>query len=43
LIAKLKPGIKEELTFPAPAAGEYMFICTYPGHWQQMQGTFTVK
>jgi azurin len=39
----LKPGGKEELTFPAPAAGEYVFICTYPGHWQQMQGTFTVK
>jgi azurin len=39
----LKPGAKEEITFPAPAAGEYLFICTYPGHWQQMQGTFTVK
>jgi azurin len=39
----LKPGGKEEITFPAPVAGEYIFICTYPGHWQQMQGTFTVK
>ncbi len=39
----LKPGEKEEIIFPAPPAGEYQFVCTYPGHSKQMQGVFIVK
>lgn len=39
----LNPGEKEELTFPAPPAGEYQFVCTYPGHSQKMNGVFIVK
>ncbi len=39
----LKPGEKEEIVFPAPPAGEYQFVCTYPGHSQKMQGVFIVK
>ena len=34
---------KEEIIFPAPPAGEYQFVCTYPGHSKQMQGVFIVK
>ena len=37
------PGEKDEITFPAPPAGEYQYICTYPGHWQKMQGVLIVK
>ncbi len=33
-----------ELTFTVPdEPGEYMFICTIPGHWRVMQGTFIVE
>jgi azurin len=31
-----------EVTFTAPPAGTYPFICTYPGHYQTMHGTLTV-
>jgi azurin len=37
------PGEKDEITFPAPPPGEYQYICTYPGHWQKMQGILIVK
>lgn len=33
------PGEKTAVVFTMPAAGEYPFICTYPGHFQFMQGT----
>lgn len=36
------PGGKSEITFPAPAKGSYDFICTYPGHYQKMNGKFIV-
>ncbi|CAN5424827.1 plastocyanin/azurin family copper-binding protein [soil metagenome] len=39
----LAPGEKDELTFPAPPAGEYIYVCTFPGHAMQMQGVFTVN
>lgn len=39
----LKPGESEEIIFAAPPAGEYEFVCTYPGHWQAMHGTFIVE
>ena len=31
-------------TFTAPAAGNYIFLCTFPGHYVAgMKGTLTVK
>lgn len=36
-------GESEEVTFTAPAAGDYPFICTFPGHFAIMQGVMTVK
>lgn len=33
------PEEETEVTFTVPPAGEYPYICTYPGHWQTMQGT----
>jgi len=32
-----------EVTFKAPAAGEYTFICSFPGHFMLMKGVLTVK
>jgi len=37
-----QPGGQAEVTFTAPAAGTYTYICTFPGHYQTMHGTFTV-
>ena len=34
----LKPGESDTITFTAPPAGTYPFICTYPGHYPKMQG-----
>jgi len=39
----LKPGESETLTFDAPAAGKYTYICTFPGHNVLMKGTLTIK
>jgi len=40
----LEKGETEELEFTAPAAaGDYPFICTFPGHAGLMRGTITVK
>lgn len=33
------PGQRTAVVFTMPAVGEYPFICTYPGHFQFMQGT----
>lgn len=33
------PGQKTAVVLTMPPAGEYPFICTYPGHFQSMQGT----
>ena len=30
-------------TFTTPAAGDYEFICSYPGHWGMMKGKFITK
>ena len=30
-------------TFTTPAAGEYEFICSYPGHWGRMKGKFVTE
>lgn len=38
------PGETVEVTFTAPEeAGDYPYICTYPGHYMMMQGTMTVE
>ena len=34
-----EPHTKMAVIFTMPAAGEYPFICTYPGHFQTMRGT----
>ena len=39
----LEPGKSEDLVFPAPPVGNYEFVCTYPGHWQKMNGKFIVE
>lgn len=36
------PGKSTEVTFTAPAAGKYPYICTYPGHYIVMKGVLTV-
>lgn len=36
-------GESDSVTFTAPAAGSYPFICTFPGHFAIMQGVMTVK
>jgi uncharacterized protein len=40
----LEPSATYELTFTAPEEpGEYTFVCTIPGHWRVMYGTFIVE
>jgi azurin len=39
----LGPGESDTLTFTAPAAGEYPYVCTFPGHFAMRQGVMTVK
>ena len=36
------PGESQELRFPAPPAGAYQFVCTFPGHASGMTGEFQV-
>jgi len=47
VIAKTKsvgPGESDTITFTAPAAGTYDYICTFPGHVMAgMRGVLTVK
>jgi azurin len=36
-------GETARLNFPAPAKpGEYIFVCTFPGHWVRMYGVMLV-
>jgi azurin len=37
------PGKTVKVTFKAPPAGDYPFICSYPGHYVFMKGTLHVK
>lgn len=37
-----KQTIRKVFTVP-DTPGDYPFICTFPGHWQQMNGVFRVK
>lgn len=38
-----KPGESTTVTFRAPAAGEYPYICTFPGHAAVMKGVMKVQ
>ncbi len=38
-----KPGETVTVTFTAPPAGTYEFLCTTPGHYAVMRGKFIVK
>jgi uncharacterized cupredoxin-like copper-binding protein len=39
----LEPGASETIYFIAPEkAGDYQFVCTYPGHYAAMQGILRV-
>jgi azurin len=42
-IPVLGPKKSGEITFTVPAAGEYPFICSFPGHVALMKGTMIVK
>lgn len=37
-----KPGERVMVEFTAPAPGEYVYICTFPGHYSVMKGVMTV-
>ena len=40
----LIPGASETITFTAPAAGKYIYFCTYPAHLEGgMKGSLTVN
>lgn len=36
-------GESDTITFDAPEKGEYIFLCSFPGHASQMNGKFIVK
>ncbi|MEL4306808.1 azurin [Joostella sp. CR20] len=36
-------GESDTITFDAPAAGTYTFLCSFPGHFAAMQGKFIVE
>ncbi len=36
-------GESDTITFDAPDAGTYVFLCTFPGHYQVMRGEFIVE
>ncbi|BCX47686.1 azurin [Haloferula helveola] len=36
-------GEETTVTFTAPAAGKYPYLCTFPGHFGVMNGVLTVK
>lgn len=39
----LGPGEEETIEFTAPASGLYKYVCTFPGHFAMMNGSFMVK
>lgn len=36
-------GESDQITFTAPEAGEYDFICSFPGHYSMMKGKLIVE
>ena len=46
ILAKTKMiggGEEAEVSFTAPAPGEYPFLCTFPGHFAVMNGRLIVE
>jgi azurin len=44
VIPVIDPGKKHVLHFSAPTKpGDYPYLCTFPGHWQAMQGILRVE
>ena len=42
--AMINPGRSTTIHFTAPAQpGDYPYLCTFPGHWQVMNGVLVVK
>jgi len=39
----IQPNASETIEFTLPAAGEYNYICTFPGHGAIMNGVITVQ
>ncbi len=39
----VQPGQSETIEFTVPAAGEYPFFCTFPGHFMLMNGVITAQ
>jgi azurin len=39
----IEAGKEDSVTFDAPAAGSYDFICTFPGHNVAMKGKLVIK
>ena len=39
----LGPAESETITFTAPDAGDYEYVCTFPGHFAMMRGVMKVK
>lgn len=39
----INAGETDSITFVAPAAGDYPYICTFPGHAMVMKGVMKVK
>ena len=39
----LGPGETDSLIFKAPAAGNYEYLCSFPGHFALMRGIITAK
>ena len=40
----VEPRSSAELVFTAPSApGDYVYVCTYPGHWTTMHGVMKVR
>ncbi len=39
----VKGGETDSVTFDAPAAGVYPYVCSFPGHSVLMKGTLTIK
>ena len=40
---KLGPDESETISFTAPEAGDYEYVCTFPGHFAMMRGVMKVK
>ena len=36
-------GESDSITFDSPEPGTYVFLCTFPGHYQIMRGDFIVE